>query len=246
MHFPPFKHFSRQIPNNNINTIFYFFFQNKMISAKRFFGFQSQARLYSTQFQQKKLQAIRDRMIRVDHAGEYGANRIYAGQMAILGNTKSGPLIKHMWDQEKEHLRVFEQLIPKYRTRPTAMLPFWNVAGYVLGAGNSFVIFDMNESKTLLHFIGTALLGEKAAMACTVAVESAITEHYNNQIRELMSNNLEENKELIDYIQKFRDEEQEHHDTGLAQGAEQTPGYNVLSNAIKSGCKAAIWISERV
>lgn len=83
-------------------------------------------------------------------------------------------------------------------------------------------------------------------MACTVAVESSITEHYNNQIRQLMSSNKEGNKELIDYIQKFRDEEQEHHDTGLAEGAEQTPGYNTLTNFIKTGCKAAIWISERV
>jgi len=175
----------------------------------------------------KRFHEVRDRVIRVDHAGEYGANRIYAGQMAVLGHTKSGPLIQHMWDQEKEHLRVFQELIPKYRARPTAMLPFWNVAGFALGAG-------------------TALLGEKAAMACTVAVEATITEHYNNQIRELMKLDEVEHKELIHYIQKFRDEEQEHHDTGLAEGAEQTPGYALLSNFIKTGCKAAIWISERV
>ncbi|XP_021964514.1 5-demethoxyubiquinone hydroxylase, mitochondrial isoform X2 [Folsomia candida] len=187
----------------------------------------SHVRRYSSQVKSQKLHEMRDRMIRVDHAGEYGANRIYAGQMAVLGSTKSGPLIQHMWDQEKEHLRVFELLIPKYRARPTAMLPFWNIAGFALGAG-------------------TALLGEKAAMACTVAVESTITEHYNNQIRQLMSTNLEGNKELIDYITKFRDEEQEHHDTGLAEGAEQTPGYAALTNLIKTGCKAAIWISERV
>ena len=83
-------------------------------------------------------------------------------------------------------------------------------------------------------------------MACTVAVEATITEHYNNQIRELMKVGAEENKELIHYIQKFRDEEQEHHDIGLEEGAEQTPGYTVLSNFIKTGCKAAIWLSERV
>jgi len=175
----------------------------------------------------QRFHEVRDRVIRVDHAGEYGANRIYAGQMAVLGHTKSGPLIQHMWDQEKEHLRVFQELIPKYRARPTAMLPFWNVAGFALGAG-------------------TALLGEKAAMACTVAVEATITEHYNNQIRELMKLDEVEHKELINYIQKFRDEEQEHHDTGLAEGAEQTPGYTILSNFIKTGCKAAIWISERI
>lgn len=109
---------------------------------------------------ERKLKELRDRIIRVDHAGEYGANRIYAGQMAVLGmslirhllrnllepkiskirlflsgNTKSGPLIQHMWDQEKEHLRIFESLMPKYRARPTVLLPIWNVAGFALGAG---------------------------------------------------------------------------------------------------------------
>jgi len=193
----------------------------------RHFGAQSKTSTYKTK--EEKLKELRDRVIRVDHAGEYGANRIYAGQMAVLGNTKSGQLIQHMWDQEKEHLRVFETLIPKYRARPTALLPIWNIAGFALGAG-------------------TAILGEKAAMACTVAVETTITEHYNNQIRELMSSSedMNENKELLDYIQKFRDEEQEHHDTGIAQDAEKAPGYALLSNTIKAGCKAAIWLSERV
>jgi len=177
----------------------------------------------------EKMRDIQDRMIRVDHAGEYGANRIYAGQMAVLGRTKSGPLIQHMWDQEKEHLRIFETLLPKYRARPTILLPFWNVAGYVLGAG-------------------TALLGEKAAMACTVAVEASITEHYNNQIRELMtqSKTPEENQELLAKIKKCRDEEQEHHDTGLANDAEQAPVYGLLTGVIKTGCKTAIWLSERI
>lgn len=101
-----------------------------------------------------------DRIIRVDHAGEYGANQIYAGQMAVLGKTPAGRTIQHMWDQEKDHLKKFEELIPKYRVRPTAFLPLWNVAGYALG-------------------FGSALLGKEAAMACTVAVESVITEHYN-------------------------------------------------------------------
>lgn len=108
-----------------------------------------------------------DEIIRVDHAGELGADRIYAGQMAILGNTKMGPTIKHMWEQEKDHRERFEKLINKYRVRPTALTPIWNVAGFALGAG-------------------TALLGEKAAMACTVAVETVIVEHYNDQLRQLM------------------------------------------------------------
>ncbi|KAG0712188.1 5-demethoxyubiquinone hydroxylase, mitochondrial [Chionoecetes opilio] len=168
-----------------------------------------------------------DRIIRVDHAGELGADRIYAGQMAVLGRTSVGPVIQHMWDEEKEHLAKFEELVPKYRVRPTVLLPIWNVAGYALGAG-------------------TALLGKEAAMACTVAVESVITDHYNSQLRELISLGEEDNKELIDVIQKFRDQEMEHHDTGLAHDAEQAPAYAALSGVIKTGCKAAVWLSERI
>lgn len=111
--------------------------------------------------------ALTDEIIRVDHAGELGADRIYAGQMAILGNGPMGKTIGHMWEQEKEHRRQFEQLIQQHRVRPTIMTPLWNVAGFVLGAG-------------------TALMGEKAAMACTVAVETVIVEHYNDQLRQIM------------------------------------------------------------
>ncbi|KAF0308057.1 5-demethoxyubiquinone hydroxylase, mitochondrial [Amphibalanus amphitrite] len=171
-----------------------------------------------------------DRILRVDHAGELGADRIYAGQMAVLGKTSVGPTIQHMWDQEKEHKAKFEELIPKYRARPTVMLPLWNMAGYVLGAG-------------------TALLGKEAAMACTVAVESVITDHYNSQIRELSrlsQETGEDHKELLEVISKFRDDEMEHHDTGLAHDAELAPAYQLLSQTIKAGCHAAIWVSERV
>jgi len=168
-----------------------------------------------------------DRMIRVDHAGEYGADRIYAGQLAVLGNTDVGPTIRHMWDQEKHHLATFAAYVPRYRVRPTALLPVWHVAGYALGAG-------------------TALLGKEAAMACTVAVESSITEHYNQQIRELAKDDAGRHAELIGTISKFRDEEQEHHDTGIEHGAELAPAYALLSGVIKAGCKGAIWISERV
>lgn len=167
-----------------------------------------------------------DEIIRVDHAGELGADRIYAGQMAVLGTTSKAPIIKHLWEQEKHHKATFEQLIRKHRVRPTVMTPFWNVAGFALGAG-------------------TALLGDKAAMACTVAVESVIVEHYNDQIRELL-NDPEANKELLETITKFRDEEQEHHDTGIDHGAEQTPFYEAFTNVIKLGCKAAIAISKVV
>ncbi|XP_003707332.2 ubiquinone biosynthesis protein COQ7, mitochondrial isoform X1 [Megachile rotundata] len=166
-----------------------------------------------------------DTIIRVDHAGELGADRIYAGQMAVLGRTAVGPTIQHMWDQEKKHRAKFEELIQKYRVRPTVLTPLWNVAGFVLGAG-------------------TALMGEKAAMACTVAVETVITEHYNDQLRRLMESNEKIDKEILETIKKFRDEEQEHHDTGIDHGAEQAPFYQALTNVIKCGCKAAISVSK--
>lgn len=110
-----------------------------------------------------------DEIIRINHAGELGADRIYAGQYAVLGKTSVGPTLQHMWDQEKKHRSEFERLIREYRVRPTVMTPIWNVAGFVLGAG-------------------TAMMGEKAAMACTVAVETVIVEHYNDQLRQIMEN----------------------------------------------------------
>lgn len=137
-----------------------------------------------------------------------------------------GPTIQHMWDQEKFHKQEMERLIRKHRVRPTVMTPFWNVAGFALGAG-------------------TALLGEKAAMACTVAVESVIVEHYNSQLRQLMDSKNPD-KEILDLITKFRDEELEHHDKGLDHGAEQAPFYDALTNVIKMGCKVAIKISEKI
>ncbi|CRK89654.1 CLUMA_CG003369, isoform A [Clunio marinus] len=167
-----------------------------------------------------------DKFVRVDHAGELGADRIYAGQMAVLGHTKVGPTIQHMWDQEKVHRNEMERLIKKHRVRPTIMVPFWNVAGFVLGAG-------------------TALMGEKAAMACTVAVETVIVEHYNDQLRQLMETKNPD-KELLEVITKFRDEEQEHHDCGIDHGAQQAPFYEALTNVIKFGCKTAIKISEKI
>lgn len=117
----------------------------------------------------KRASPLIDEIIRINHAGELGADRIYAGQYAVLGNTPVGPTLQHMWEQEKKHRNEFERLIQEYRVRPTVMMPIWNVAGFVLGAG-------------------TALLGEKAAMACTVAVETVIVEHYNDQLRRIMEN----------------------------------------------------------
>jgi len=142
------------------------------------------------------------------------------------GQSSIGNLIQHMWDQEKEHKKKFDELLPKYRARPTAMLPIWNVAGFVLGAGS-------------------ALMGPKMAMACTAAVESVITDHYNDQIRQLMAN-PEANRELLETIRKFRDDEMEHHDTAIAHQAEEAPMYQAVSQVIKIGCKGAIWVSERV
>ncbi|KQL61580.1 hypothetical protein AAES_14467 [Amazona aestiva] len=142
-----------------------------------------------------------DRIIRVDHAGEYGANRIYAGQMAVLGRSSVGPIIRQMWNQEKDHLKKFNELMVAYRVRPTVLLPFWNVAGFVLGAGS-------------------ALLGKKGAMACTVAVEESISDHYNNQIRTLVEEDPEKYEELLQIIKQFRDDEREHHDIGIEHDAE--------------------------
>ncbi|CAG03316.1 unnamed protein product [Tetraodon nigroviridis] len=168
-----------------------------------------------------------DRFLRVDHAGEYGANRIYAGQMAVLGRSRTGPLIQEMWDQEKKHLQKFNEIMADSRVRPTALLPFWNIAGFALGAS-------------------TALLGKEWAMACTVAVEESISEHYNSQIRALMEKDPERYVEFLHILKEFRDDEMEHHDTGLEHEAESVPGYWLIKNAIQLGCKAAIYASERI
>jgi ubiquinone biosynthesis monooxygenase Coq7 len=163
------------------------------------------------------------RFVRVDHAGEYGAERIYAGQLAVLGRGPKGDLLRHMLEQETVHKQTFETLIAERRSRPTAMLPFWHVAGFALGAI-------------------TAAMGEKAAMACTVAVEETIDEHYASQ-RDALS---EDESDLKETIERFRLEELEHRDIGLENGAEQAPAYRLLSGLIKAGCKAAIRISEVV
>lgn len=163
------------------------------------------------------------RMIRVDHAGEYGAARIYAGQLAVLGRGPKGDILRHMEAQEKHHLETFADLVVKRRVRPTAMLPFWHLAGFALGAA-------------------TAAIGSRAAMACTVAVEEAIDEHYAAQSRALGPDETE----LRDTIERFRAEELEHRDIGLEHEAELAPAYKLLHVAIKTGCKVAIRISERV
>lgn len=166
-----------------------------------------------------------ERMIRVDHAGEYGAVRIYEGQLAVLGNAASRPEIEHMAEQERAHLDKFNSLIRERRVRPTALMPLWHMAGFALGAG-------------------TALMGEKAAHACTVAVEETIDEHYAEQVAALDAEGDEQ--ELRDTFEKFRQEELEHRDTALENGAELAPGYEALKVAVKTGSKLAIWLSKRV
>ena len=164
-----------------------------------------------------------ERIIRVDHAGEYGAARIYEGQLRIMGRGPKGDLIRHMKDQEQHHLDTFTGLIRTRRVRPTALLPVWHLAGYALG-------------------VMTAALGDRAAMACTVAVEEAIDEHYAAQAASLG----EEEAPLRTTIERFRAEEQEHRDIGLEHEAEQAPAYRLMSAVIKAGCKVAIAVSERV
>jgi ubiquinone biosynthesis monooxygenase Coq7 len=169
-----------------------------------------------------------ERIIRVDQAGEFGAVRIYEGQLAALRwtgrlNGTAGRKIAHMAKQEREHNRVFDRMIAERRVRPTALSPLWGVAGFALGAV-------------------TALMGEKAAMACTVAVEETIDEHYAKQAAELG----DDEAELRGTIEKFRAEEIAHKDEALASGAEEAPGYRPLTAAIKAGSKLAIWLSSRI
>lgn len=164
-----------------------------------------------------------ERMIRVDHAGEYGATRIYAGQLAVLGRKSGADAIRHMAMQEAQHLDRFNQLVRERRVRPTALMPLWHVGGWLMGAA-------------------TALLGYKAAMACTEAVEAVIGAHYAQQERALPA----DEGELKNTIAQFRAEEAEHHDTALAQGAEQAPFYQLIKAAVGAQTRLAIFLSKRI
>ncbi len=168
-------------------------------------------------------------MIRVDHAGEFGALRIYEGQLAVLSHVPSAKenatSIAHMAAQEKKHFDIFSEMVKTRRVRPTALEPVWHVAGYALGAV-------------------TALMGEKAAMACTVAVEDVIDEHYAGQIEKLAARS--EESDLKTTVENFRQDELKHRDEALARGAEQAPFYGLLSSAIRLGCRTAIRLSERI
>ena len=163
------------------------------------------------------------RMIRVDHAGEYGARRIYDGQLAVLGRGPAAPVIREMAEAEQAHLDTFDALLAERRVRPTLLSPVWHVAGYALGAAS-------------------ALLGERAAMACTVAVEEVIETHYASQAERLG----DDEAELRRTLEEFGADEARHRETGLAHGAEQAPGYEALAVAVKRGTRLAIWLSERI
>ena len=162
------------------------------------------------------------RMIRVDHAGELGAQAIYVGQMTVLKDQPSAPLLSEMEQQESEHLKTFEKLITKRGVRPSALSPLWRGMGYAIGTGS-------------------ALVGEQAAMAVTVAIEEVIEEHYQQQLEQLG----EDEPELRAIISEFREDELRHRDTALEHGAEEAPAHKLLSRSVKAGTKIAIWLAKR-
>ena len=168
--------------------------------------------------------ASRASMLRVDQAGEYGATRIYAGQLAVMGDRHpmSRP-IGMMARQEEEHRECFDAMLARRGVRPTLLQPIWDVAGFALGAV-------------------TAAIGPEAAMACTAAIETEIDLHYGQQLDELGDSD----PELSDAIRKFQAEEVEHRDAAIANGAENAPAYPLLFGAIRLGCRAAIALSKRI
>lgn len=169
----------------------------------------------------------RAEILRVDHAGEYAAVHIYRAQKAVFegraGKAAIAADMGEMQGQEAVHLARFEALLNAERVRPTIMTPVWRLAALGLGAG-------------------TALLGEKAAHACTEAVESVIEQHYADQISEL----ADRDPQLAAELSVFRDEELAHHDHAVDHGSRDAPGYRLLSAVIKAGCRVAIKVSERV
>jgi ubiquinone biosynthesis monooxygenase Coq7 len=166
-------------------------------------------------------------ILRVDHAGELGAVHIYRGQRAVFEAARGrGPIsaqLAEMEGHEAEHLAAFDRLLTERSVRPTVLAPLWRVAGFALGAG-------------------TALLGEKAAHACTEAVETVIEEHYAGQIRELQARE----PALAADLARYRDDELAHRDAAVESGAREAPGYRLLSAAIRTGCRAAIRLAEKV
>jgi len=163
-------------------------------------------------------------MLRVDQAGEYGATRIYAGQLAVMGDRHpAARIIARMAAQEQRHLDRFDAMLAERRVRPTLLQPLWNVAGHALGAA-------------------TALMGPRAAMACTAAIETEIDRHYGEQLDALGA----QDPELADAIGEFRREEVEHRDIAIEAGAREAAAYPILYTAIRAGCRAAIALSKRI
>lgn len=175
----------------------------------------------------RKRHSVLDRMIRVNHSGELGADRIYYGQSFVLHKDKKyGPTIQEMWDQEKEHLEEMEYMSLKYRTRKSLLEPLWSIGGFIMGAGSAYI-------------------SPRSAMACTVAVENVITEHYNDQLREILAeDDVRESKYILDKFSQFRDDEQHHHDT--AEQHEGIKGQKELIKAIDLVCRASIKIAEKL
>ncbi len=163
-------------------------------------------------------------LLRVNHAGEYGAVRIYKGQLAANKDATAKPILKHMLEQEETHLKSFEELLNQHNTRPSLLSPLWHIGGWLMG-------------------YGTASMGTTSAMACTEAVETAIDEHYSEQITELKDS---PHKDLKDLLEKFRLEELEHRDTAIENGAHQASGYNMLTNTIGKISKLSIWLAKRI
>ena len=162
-------------------------------------------------------------ILRVDHAGELAAVHIYRGQQAVLGHSPAGETVGRMGEQEQAHLEAFEALLAERQVRPSALSPLWRAAGFALGAA-------------------TALIGEKAAYACTEAVETVIAEHYAGQVEELKASD----PELSAQLDQYRADEAAHHDEAVAKGARETPGHGLLSAVISAGCRAAIKVAEKL
>lgn len=167
------------------------------------------------------------RMIRVNQAGEYGANRIYAGQLAVLKGTPAEQPLTEMACQEADHLQKFNRLIIENQVRPTLLQPLWYVGGYALG-------------------MATALFGEKAAHACTIAVEEVIDDHYQSQLNRLAENPTPHTAPLADLIEHCRQDEVAHKETAIHLGGREAPAYDVLSSAVKAISRTAIWLSSRI
>lgn len=187
----------------------------------------------------KAQQKFLDSALRVNHAGELAATLIYTAQNPpiVKAHPHLRPLMRHMYDQEAGHFKKFNELLAKHRIRPTVMYPVWQLAATALGWS-------------------TGVLGREAAMACTEAVETEIGDHYNTQVKELLSwmkdmevrgeDPGEELTELVKDIRRIRDEELEHLDHAVENDAKQANPYELLTGVIRAGCRGAIWITEKV